>query len=755
MKLKYMLLALIPLCLAGCSEDENIIPDKPQREVRVTAGADAQSRIVLNDEGNRIRSYWQDGDRISLFTSTQSNLVYSTTIDKNMTTATFTPVGEALEDVDGNTVYACYPDITLASGENESVVVNLPSTETMDYNDGAIRSFGYAVGTISDGDVNFKFKYISAFLGLTVTPDSLSDATKAISRVTVTTTASEPLSVGEGDTFDFSTLTANTTNGSNTVQINVDNLFVDSLWTVYIPLLPQPAGAEITLTITDSEGTTLYTVTKPTPESGFQAGHVYKQGVYDKAYLIDGPTFNERIKELANENNEKIGHVKFMTGVQTLPSIYVKVSADDSPVPIYASFNETDSLITISTPAKDIEVVNAAEMFSFLPELRTIDFGNFHINETTTNTQMMFFRCYSLNSLDVSEWNTKNITNMLWMFFWCESLTSLDVSNWNLANTVNIHAMFDLCSSLTTLDVSQWNTANVTDMSSVFSGCNNLTSIDVSNWNTENVTNMSGVFSGCNNLTSIDVSNWNTENVNDMGSVFSGCNNLTSIDVSNWNTENVTNMSGVFSGCNNLTSIDVSNWNVANVQDMTYMFDGCSALTTLDVSQWNTASLNNPGAMFRDCSGLATINVSNWNMDNVHNIGEIFSGCSALTNVDVSHWNTANVSDMNKVFNGCSSLTALDLSNWSISNVGDMDDIFANCVNLTQLNISNWSFNEENTYWYSYMFDNCASTSQACKVTSTLATKEFLLARTDETGMNPEWFIWDGSSYNDMPNQDW
>ena len=75
----------------------------------------------------------------------------------------------------------------------------------------------------------------------TVMDQMLSDATKGISRITVSTSSSQPLSVGEGDTFDFSSLTASTGNGTNTVQINVDNHVVDSLWTVYIPVLPQPA----------------------------------------------------------------------------------------------------------------------------------------------------------------------------------------------------------------------------------------------------------------------------------------------------------------------------------------------------------------------------------------------------------------------------------------------------------------------------------------------------------------------------------
>lgn len=531
MKLKYILLALIPLCMAGCSDEESIVPVGLQREVRVTAGADAQSRIVLSDEGDHIRSLWQTGDQISLFTSTQSNLVYSTDIAENRSSAVFSPVDEALEDVDGNTVYACYPNVTQT--EEDSMVVNLPSTEVMDYNDGSIRSFGYAVDTISNGSVNFKFKHISAFLGLTITPDSLSDATKVISSVTVTTTATEPLSVGEGDTFDFSTETASTTNGSNTVQINVDNLVVDSLWTVYIPLLPQPAGAEITVTMADSEGTTLYTVTKPTPESGFLAGRVYKQGIsvsYDVAYLIDGSTFNERIKDLATGGEsinydyyDNIIKIEFVAGIQTLPEDYVEVSAEDSPVSIYASYNSTDSLLTISTLAKAIEVVDASYMFNELWGLKEIDFGDFIVNETTTNLVNMFRECSSLTTLDMSNWNTVKVTDMSGMFDDCFDLTMVDLSSWNTINVTNMECMFGGCLSLTSLDLSAWDISRVTDIGQMFANCSNLTTLNLSTWNISSVTSTSEMFSGCSNLHELNITNWSFGDNVSMNYMFADC----------------------------------------------------------------------------------------------------------------------------------------------------------------------------------------------------------------------------------------
>ena len=453
MKLKHMWLALIPFCMASCSEEETIVSGESQREVRVTAGASNHSRVVLNDEGNRISSLWEAGDKISLFTATQSNLVYST--DANAATAVFTPVDEALQDIEGNTVYACYPEVSRAA--DEGMVVNLPSTEVMDYNDGSLRSFGYATSTISGGSVNFQFKHISAFIALEVKPEMLTDATKGISRITVSTSSSQPLSVGEGDTFDFSSLTASTGNGTNTVQINVDNHVVDSLWTVYIPVLPQPAGADITITLTDSEDQTLYTQTKQTPASGFLAGHTYHQKVVetaDVAYWVDGPTFNEYVKMLANANpnlsydfeDHLIRKIEFVTESDNIPADYIVVSADNSPTPIYASFNPVDSLLTVSTAAKRMELIDGSYMFSNCLSLESLDLSSF---DTSNVTSMggMFRECSSLSSLDLSSFDTSNVTYMSHMFYACSSLSSLDISNFDMGHVPDMLYMFDNCAS--------------------------------------------------------------------------------------------------------------------------------------------------------------------------------------------------------------------------------------------------------------------------------------------------------------------
>ena len=93
--------------------------------------------------------------------------------------------------------------------------------------------------------------------------------------------------------------------------------------------------------------------------------------------------------------------------------------------------------------------------------------------------------------------NTSCVTNMSYMFDGCSSLTTLDLSDWDTSNVTNMVAMFS-CSSLTTLDLSGWDTSNVTDMRSMFYYCSSLTTIFCGEgWNTGKVTYSSYMFGVC------------------------------------------------------------------------------------------------------------------------------------------------------------------------------------------------------------------------------------------------------------------
>ena len=60
--------------------------------------------------------------------------------------------------------------------------------------------------------------------------------------------------------------------------------------------------------------------------------------------------------------------------------------------------------------------------------------------------------------------------------------------------------MFGYCRNLQSLDLSNFDTSNVTDMDSMFYSCSDLQSLDLSNFDTSNVTSYNDMFAQCYNL---------------------------------------------------------------------------------------------------------------------------------------------------------------------------------------------------------------------------------------------------------------
>jgi surface protein len=89
----------------------------------------------------------------------------------------------------------------------------------------------------------------------------------------------------------------------------------------------------------------------------------------------------------------------------------------------------------------------------------------------------MFYDCNKLTSLDLSNFDTSNVTYMSTMFYGCKNLTSLNVSNWNTSNVSTMYQMFYNCIKLTSLDVSHWDVGHIKTslyIKSAFNNCKAL-----------------------------------------------------------------------------------------------------------------------------------------------------------------------------------------------------------------------------------------------------------------------------------------
>ena len=100
---------------------------------------------------------------------------------------------------------------------------------------------------------------------------------------------------------------------------------------------------------------------------------------------------------------------------------------------------------------------------------------NFEIvfNDFINDLERFFDNCIHIISLDLSNFNSSNIINCKCMFAVCANLKKIiGINKLNTNKVIHMETMFQKCYELDYLDLSNFNTENVTNMSYMFTGCN-------------------------------------------------------------------------------------------------------------------------------------------------------------------------------------------------------------------------------------------------------------------------------------------
>lgn len=176
----------------------------------------------------------------------------------------------------------------------------------------------------------------------------------------------------------------------------------------------------------------------------------------------------------------------------------------------------------------------------------------------------------------------------------------------NNSNITNMTGLFKRCPA-SEIDLSHFDTSNVTNMNEMFAICNLAKSIDISNFDTSNVISMSRMFEGCKSLLELNLSSFNTSNVIDMSLMFDACEFLVKLDLSNFNTSNVRTMEGMFSDCSFLRALNISSFNTSNVENMGWMFARCAMLRDLDLRHFNDNKVVYTERMFERCNAMVML----------------------------------------------------------------------------------------------------------------------------------------------------
>ncbi len=215
-----------------------------------------------------------------------------------------------------------------------------------------------------------------------------------------------------------------------------------------------------------------------------------------------------------------------------------------------------------------------------------------YINEKPVVKMNYMFRQSQATSIDLSSFDTSNVTNMSQMFHSSKAIT-IDLSSFDTSNVTDMSSMF-FQSQATSLDLSSFDTSNVTNMPSMFYG-SQATSLDLSSFDTSKVTSMGSMFY-MSKAQFLDLSTFDTSKVTDMTYMFSNS-QATSLDLSSFDTSNVTKMKQMFYG-SQATSIDISSFDTSNVTNMSRMFEGSGRLSRLYASSgFVFTSLNNDSPM--------------------------------------------------------------------------------------------------------------------------------------------------------------
>ena len=266
----------------------------------------------------------------------------------------------------------------------------------------------------------------------------------------------------------------------------------------------------------------------------------------------------------------------------TLPDQYEWVDADGNVVTEISQ--DTYGEMRLTQYEKGAKLVSSSKFISKMLEMNPEFSGLGSRSEGNTTIKSITFAYtapsdgYTISDINFSTSQSKVIHGA---YKKTEDGSGYDVCFWT-ENAEQIMAPEDCslflgCEGVRVIDLSNFDTSEVTSMFTMFMNCKSLENIDLSKFDTSKVTSMYGMFYGCSSLTELDVTNLNTSNVTDMRRMFYGCSSLTELDVTGFDTSNVINMDLMFGDLNSLHTLDLSNFIIKpdyQVEDGFQLLDG-------------------------------------------------------------------------------------------------------------------------------------------------------------------------------------
>ena len=133
-------------------------------------------------------------------------------------------------------------------------------------------------------------------------------------------------------------------------------------------------------------------------------------------------------------------------------------------------------------------------------------------NNSLTNCKGMFRNLKNIINIDVSEFDSSQVSDMGCMFEGT-SISFLNLNKFNTSSCINMQGMFYNCKLLKVLNLNYFNTSLVTSMKEMFCNCISLIYLDLNNLDASKVENMYCMFCFCNSLKLLNFNISNTAEV--------------------------------------------------------------------------------------------------------------------------------------------------------------------------------------------------------------------------------------------------
>lgn len=581
-------LMVAALAFTACSPKEQFAIDSQKpAEDGFYASISSETRTYLEEDGDVFHVYWKAGDKIRCTDNENTDVIYQT-FDNGVKSAWFThsPEDTTFLCVDSTNFWAYYPS-TLRGKRLPAIQQYVPNGLAA----APMRGY-YMRGEGEEFKPSFEFKQLcgAVKLNLTTTQSDVKVRSIVIKADwglsgSYSCTNEEPAAVMSSET--------------SSVTLECPEVPIGSEPVPFFISIPQHQYYSFAITVITDDGRTQtrnlkagqsLTITRAevTPID-LNFDNLQKPSVGSTATFMRGPDMNYTIKGVVNpdvsnwtDDDSTVTRIVFLTNSDIFSP--VNIADVESESPIYVTYDEPSTTITISTPAPKF-VMNA-------------------------NSNYFFHRFKALTEIvGMEDFDTSKMEHMAYFWGFSPMQTITMPASWDYSSVVNTRYMFNQVLA-EKIDLSEMDFSADTSMAYFFYFAENLQEIVwPEDLNVENLESTHSMFRGT-NFTEIDLTMFkDTDNLLRAQYMFDSCPNLVKVKT-NMTLDNVRVRYMFRYACENSGMLDLTEFgDTSQMLDMSYMFYRCQA-ATIDLSTFDTTAI--PAAsgmtyMFYQLKNLSTL----------------------------------------------------------------------------------------------------------------------------------------------------